>query len=501
MTRPPLWDHRPPLWDHQRRAIEFVLGASAHDAQGESGGAHRRGTLLDMWMGLGKTRIAIEVVERLSARRALVLCPKAVMQTWVDHLDRLGSSMRACAPRKGGSRRKWEAIERALAEGTEDRAAIAVIVNYETAIRVPELLRVAWDVVVYDESHRLKTPSSKTSVWCWELYRRTVQANPAAIFLALTGTPMPHSPVDIYAQARAFAPRVLARSATEFRGRYCVTVPRIFNGRRVNKVVGHKNLDELRERMSAFTFSASKAVLDLPPVTHNEIRFDLSPKERRAYSAVEHELIAQIDEGEVNVANALVKLLRLQQITSGFVAVDDGGNSDNNGQPRHSTLIDTGTSKRDALREILEGISDGTPVVVFCRFVRDLDAVHEVSRELGRGSLELSGRQDQLDHWQLARTGVDPVLAVQIQAGGVGIDLTRAAYCVFYSTGFSLGDYDQACARVHRPGQTRPTHYYHLIARGTVDGKVRDALVHKRRVVDSVLDDLRKQGANPCKSN
>jgi len=97
---------------------------------------------------------------------------------------------------------------------------------------------------------------------------------------------------------------------------------------------------------------------------------------------------------------------------------------------------------------------------------------------------------DELKRWQ---AGDAPVLAVQIDSGGVGIDLTRARYAIYYSLGFSLGSYEQSLARIHRPGQTRPVEYIHLLARGTVDEKVMAALRTRADVVNSVLQQMRGQ--------
>ena len=73
------------------------------------------------------------------------------------------------------------------------------------------------------------------------------------------------------------------------------------------------------------------------------------------------------------------------------------------------------------------------------------------------------------------------ICGVQLKAGGVGIDLTRARYAIYYSLDFALGDYDQSRKRVHRPGQTRPTIYVPLIAEDTIlDGP--------RRYVTGKLD-------------
>ncbi len=83
------------------------------------------------------------------------------------------------------------------------------------------------------------------------------------------------------------------------------------------------------------------------------------------------------------------------------------------------------------------------------------------------------------------------MLAVQIQAGGTGIDLTRACYCVYMSVGFSLGDYEQSLARVHRPGQDRTVWYYHIVGRDTVDEMVYHALRARKNLVEGVLDGIR----------
>jgi SNF2 family DNA or RNA helicase len=96
---------------------------------------------------------------------------------------------------------------------------------------------------------------------------------------------------------------------------------------------------------------------------------------------------------------------------------------------------------------------------------------------------------DDLKRWQ---AGEAPVLAVQIDSGGVGIDLTRARYSIYYSLGFSLGSYEQSLARIHRPGQTRPVEYIHLLAEGTVDEKVMAALSQRANVVNAVLEQIKE---------
>jgi SNF2 family DNA or RNA helicase len=82
---------------------------------------------------------------------------------------------------------------------------------------------------------------------------------------------------------------------------------------------------------------------------------------------------------------------------------------------------------------------------------------------------------------------------VQIESGGVGVDLTRARYALYYSLGFSLGSYEQSLARIHRPGQTRPVEYIHLLAEGTIDEKIMTALALRADVVNTVLKQMKGQ--------
>jgi SNF2 family DNA or RNA helicase len=171
-----------------------------------------------------------------------------------------------------------------------------------------------------------------------------------------------------------------------------------------------------------------------------------------------------------------VQLLRLQQITGGAVRTENG------------TDLRVDDAKRGALAELVEDIGN-EPVVVFCRFRADLDQVAEVAAAAGIHYGELSGRRNDLDGNRLPAevAGRPGLWGVQIQAGGSGIDLTGSAACVYWSLGFSLGEYEQSRARTLRPGQTRTVRYWHLIAEDTVDETVYHALRNRAEVVGQVL--------------
>ena len=157
--------------------------------------------------------------------------------------------------------------------------------------------------------------------------------------------------------------------------------------------------------MSRITFRVGAEVLDLPPATHVTYTCDLTPAAQRIYNDLYEDFVARYCDRTITASNALVKLLRLQQLTGGCLPTDDGV----------SHQVDS--SKRKLLADTLEDIGKDEPVVVFCRFHTDLDAVHEACDSMGYSSFELSGRRDELKRWQ---DGEAQVLAVQISAGGVG---------------------------------------------------------------------------------
>ena len=458
-------------WLHQRQAFHFAKDLPA--------------ALLDMHMGTGKTLTALGLVGHKASARTFVLAPKRIITSRVwsrgieAHLDdppvvlELGD---------GSTKKRAQALQEALNLQRITGRPLFVVVNYDAAWR-PGLAEVLLGgeptALIFDELHRIKAHDGKASGFAYELSKLpTVRSR-----LGLTGTLMPHGPLDLFAQLRALDAGVFGLSWHRFRLRY--TVPDFFGG-----VKAYQNLDELQAKLAPLAYRATKDVLDLPPLMHEPVRVQLGAKAVAAYRALEDELYALLDEGEVTVENALTRLLRLQQVTSGHVMTDSG------------ELVQVDTAKRDALKDLLGDLDE--PVVVFCIYREDVRTIRAVVEELGRTSSELTGSEDTLEAWQRGETDV---LVANIRAGGLGVDMTRARVAVYYSQTFSLGDYAQSLDRVHRPGQDQPVVYYHLIAESTrklrgggerpaelVDGRVYRALREKKKVVEAVLEGRREGG-------
>ena len=437
-----------PAWAHQTEALEFI--------------SDKPGAMLAMDMGTGKSRVIVDLIARKDYQKVLILAPLSVVgNVWPGEFAKHAPGLLCVLPLVGqNTKKRQEAAAKALDSGRPT----AIVMNYDAVWRKvfgDWAMKQDWDLLVMDESHRIKAPGGVASRYCSRLSDRVRHR------VALTGTPMSHSPLDIYAQYRALDKSIYGTSFTRFRSRYAV-----MGGYNRMQVVGYQREAELRDLFYSRAYRVeSDDVLDLPSTLSVNLMCELGREGQRLYSEMADEFIADVAGGQITASNALSRLLRLQQITSGYGRLEDGTN------------VEVDTSKAKVLEDTLTDIGR-EPVVVFTRFVHDLDVVHRIAAKVGIPSYEVSGRRKDLSEW------TSGVLAVQIQAGGLGLDLTLARYAIYYSLGFSLGDYSQSMARLHRPGQTHPVEYIHILASGTVDETVMDALARREEVIDHILEEV-----------
>ena len=121
--------------------------------------------------------------------------------------------------------------------------------------------------------------------------------------------------------------------------------------------------------------------------------------------------------------------------------------------------------------------------MVFCVFRHDLESIARSALKAKREAFEVSGSMNQLTEWKNSRGGV---LAVQIQAGAEGIDMTISNHAIYYSIPHSLALYNQSKARLYRPGQKNAVSFCHLLAEGTIDEAMYRALTRKEDVIESI---------------
>jgi SNF2 family DNA or RNA helicase len=450
-------------WQNQQEAMEFAI---AHPS-----------CMLNMDMGTGKTRVAIDTIFALpSTRRILVVCPKAVVPVWRENLTKFAPEGRwACWDKATGSvKAKKEDLEKWLHSVTGSVKQF-VVMNYDCVWRDPMgdfIRKHFFDTVILDESHRAKAAGSKVSKYLALLGKYTQRK------MCLSGTPMANSPLDVYGQYRFLDPTIFGTNHARFLQEYAV-----MGGPELRFIVGFKNQKRLNEKFASIAYTCKmsdvagrlKLPEALPPISKY---VQLPSKDLRTMKELNKEFVAECGTGHVVVNNVIVKLVRLQQITSGFCITKES--VFDNEQEQELNM-----AKEDMLSEILQDLDPKENVVVFCIFKHDLEAIRRAARTNDRKDFELSGAENTLDDWKKSEGGV---IAVQIQAGSEGVDMTKANHAVYFSMPHSLAMYEQSKARLYRPGQTRPVSFLHLIAENTIDESLYRSLVRKKDIIEAIKD-------------
>lgn len=243
------------------------------------------------------------------------------------------------------------------------------------------------------------------------------------------------------------------------------------------------------KRLHSIAFRATKAeCLDLPETTDIVRYVELESAAMKIYRDLVMDSYAELGKGEVTVTNILTRLLRLSQITGGFIGDDEGG-----------PVQRVSTAKEEALGDIVEDVlQSGKKLVVMARFIPEIKAICRLLEKKDiRYSLLMGGVKDREE--QVAAFQNDPEVQVfvgQIATAGLGVTLTAASTMVFYSLDYSMSNFEQAKARIHRVGQKENCTYLYLTAKGTVDEKVLKALRDKADLARMLVDDYRS-GLNP----
>lgn len=430
-------------------------------------------------MGTGKTLTTIGVAGALFDRglvqRLLIVAPLSILGVWEEEFARFADFEHSLAVLKGNGARKAEQLNAIPCDGLQ-----VAVVNYESAWRLEKELA-AWDadLIVCDEGHKIKTHNISASK---ALHRLGAKAR---YRMLLTGTVVTNKAIDVFSQYKFLNPAVFGTSFYAFRNRYFDMI-----GYGNHTPVLKKSMtDELMHRIHSIAFRVTKAeCLDLPETMDVTRRVELEPEAQRLYQDLVRDSFVALKDGEVSATNVLTRLLRLSQLTGGFLQTDE-----------KTTTLPVSTSKLDALSDILDSAQqENKKVVVIARFLPEIAAIRKLLDGKGvRYSMITGEVKDRAD--QVAAFQTDPGVTVfigQIATAGLGITLTSADTMVFYSLDYSMANYEQARARIHRVGQKNKCTYVHLLAAHTVDEKVLKALKNKADLAQMLIDDYRA-GRNP----
>jgi len=450
---------------HQIAAFNFALASFDSD---------RRGVAILADMGTGKTVITIAVAGALHEggriNKLLVVCPKSIVGVWEAELKKFADFEYGAVALSGDSGKKADALRHMTGGGLQ-----VVIVNYESAWRLEaEIGKWKPDFIVCDESSKIKNPQAKQAR---ALHNLGKSAKYKAI---LTGTPITNSPLDFFSQYKFVDDSVFGTSFYSFRARYA-----IIGGYGNHQIVGYKNMAELVTKAHSIAFRIRiEDAVELPDKIDEVRAVELERNAKAIYRNIDEDSYAELMQGQVTTRNVLTRLLRLSQCTGGFIRDDADG-----------IVQEVSRAKLDALEDVLDECGDaGKKVVVFARFVPEINAIERLLKKRKTEYAVIHGgitdRAEQVERFQ-----TDPeckVFVGQLQTTGMGLTLTAANVAVFYSLDFSYANYEQSRARIHRIGQTQKCLYIHLVAKGTVDEKVMEALRHKGDVARLMVDDYKK---------
>lgn len=467
------------LYKHQIRGANMALRAfGALDAKTPGGGF---GELFEM--GCGKTLTTIAVAGALynlgKIDRVLVVAPTSVCSVWPHDLNQFATFPWEARVLLGDKKKRLKALNEL--ENWPFKALRIAVINYESTHRegiFEALAAYKPDLIVCDESQRIKNPSAAQSKALHKL------GDAAPFRMILSGTPVQNNAVDLYSQYRFLDPAVYGANFYAFKNRYC-----IMGGYGQHQIVGYRNMDELVEKEHSVAYRVTKEeCLDLPQQTFINRYVQFTDAEQAIYEQLRKSSFLELETGEnVTATTILTMYLRLMQLTGGFLTADEST------RPKQ-----VNTAKLDALADIVDDyvVDAGKKLVIFARFRAEIAAIENLLRlrkiQYGSiyGDVPMEERGKIVEDFQ---TNPDTkVFVAQIQTAGLGITLHAASTAVFYSYDYNYANYAQALARIHRIGQRLPVTYIHLVVDGSIDEKILAALENKEDMAKTVVDSWRE---------
>jgi SNF2 family DNA or RNA helicase len=362
-----------------------------------------------------------------------------------------------------------------------------VITNYEAMdneVFTQAVKKWLPDIIVCDELHKIKTHSAKRAKKIVDLGIKAQHR------YGLTGTAVLNSPMDVFMQWKfldqgaSFGSNFFAFRAKYFEDKNppWLKFP--------NWQPREHLFPELSHRIQSNSIRVKKEeCLDLPPFIEETIELDMGKDQRKAYDQMKNDFITFIKDNDgknrASVANiALTKALRMMQIASGHMTLDDGSVFEFEDNP-----------KLEALEEYLEQItSAGHKVIVWCSYKNNYKQISELCKKMHLTNATLTGEIDAEEKGQeIYRFQNDPncmVMVANRKAGGIGVNLTAASYSIVFSRNFSLEEEIQADGRNFRGGSEvhNKITKINLICRNSIDSIVMAAIQKKEDIAEKIID-------------
>ncbi|HET8994975.1 MAG TPA: SNF2-related protein [Rhodococcus sp. (in: high G+C Gram-positive bacteria)] len=426
---------------------------------------HGLGGILADDMGLGKTLQSLALICHARAKRpsdapVLIVAPTSVVPNWAAEAQRFAPHLNVVGVTETSGKRGVSLGE--LLDG------IDVVVTSYTLLRldIDDYLERDWSMLLLDEAQFVKNHRAKAY--------QCVRQIAAPLKVAITGTPMENNLMELWSLLSITAPGLFPHP-TKFQDYYRKPIE---SGNTPELLV------QLRQRIKPLMLRRTKEQVapDLPEKQEQVLEVDLAPKHRTLYDRQlqreRQKILGLVDDLDSNRFTILRSLTLLRQMSLDPALTDDA----------HSKI---GSAKIDALLEQLDDvIAGGHRALVFSQFTGFLDRVRARLEAAGIEYLYLDGktrtRGKVLEDF---KSGSAPVFLISLKAGGFGLNLVEADYCFLLDPWWNPATEAQAIDRTHRIGQTRNVMVYRLIARDTIEAKVRALQLRKAELFSSVVDD------------
>ena len=439
-----------------------------------------------MEMGTGKSKVLLDNIAMLYDRGkingALIVAPKGVYKNWHDseipiHLPNHIQKKAVLWQSLIGQKQKLK-LNSLFKVEIDLHILIMNVEAFSTKKGVEfatKFLASHNALFAIDESTTIKNPGAKRTKNILKLskegkYRRI-----------LTGSPVTKSPLDLYTQCHFLDSYLLDHSSYyTFRTRYAIMRTANFSGRSVQLVVGYHNLEELTEKLKAFSYRVLKDdCLDLPPKTFMKRTIQLTAEQNKVYQQMKQMALAEMNGKMITTATALTQLMRLHQITCGHFKADD------------DSIQEIKNNRITELMDVLEEVEGKAVIWAHYRhdiatIVREIEKKYPMSVVTYYGDTSTENRQKAITKMQDPESKVRFLVGTP-QTGGYGITLTGASTMIYYSNGYDLEKRQQSEARIDRIGQEKPMTYIDILAEDTVDERIVKALRKKVNIATQIM--------------
>lgn len=425
--------------------------------------ANDLGGILADDMGLGKTvqvlGLCASILEERPDARFVVVAPTSVVDNWQREAHRFVPTMSVATITETARRR-----DATLAEATHD--ASLVVTSYTLfRLEYDEYAGIDWDLLLLDEAQFVKNHRGKTY--------QAVRQLPARSKIAITGTPLENSLMDLWSLLSIVAPG-LYPDPDRF--------SRVYR-KPIEKGEAPELLATLRRRIAPLMRRRTKdAVLtELPPKIEQVVEVEMHPRHRRIYQTrLQRErakvlgLVGDVQRNRFVIFKSLT-LLRQLSLDPGLVDEADDH---------------IGSAKLDRLVEdVTQIVAEGHRALVFSQFTRYLRRAEQRLSDAGVDTVYLDGRtRRRAEVIDAFKSGEAPVFLISLKAGGVGLNLAEADYCFILDPWWNPAAETQAVDRAHRIGQVNPVVVYRYVSTGTIEEKVMELKARKAALFADVVD-------------